>query len=219
MLNFNGGDCTRVNALRATMTYFDDFNLPLGAADEKLWNNAANTSTDPRFNLFFINDQFHAHTLHGTRVENVGDRSQTSQRFRKAMRLQASNRRRIVFDIDSPLSPRSVWYLDLNPVKTDVTGHADFFDTEGALGLPAGMLRLRLQFQTLSASLIGMNGASHQIASVDMQQEDREAVSNVRRHFEAFVGTDGVEIRVDGKQMINASFAPHSMAAGDYELM
>src|SRR5690606_894280 len=107
-----------------------------------------NTSTDPRFNLFFINDQLHAHTLHGTRVDNTGDRSQTSQRFRKALRIENGVRRRIVFDMDSPLSPRSVWYLDLNPVQTDVTGHADFFDEDGALGLPAGMLRLRAQFQT-----------------------------------------------------------------------
>ncbi|MEO7430619.1 MAG: hypothetical protein ABIR62_00955 [Dokdonella sp.] len=43
------------------MTQFDDFNLPLGPADEKLWNNATVTSTDARVNLFFINDQSDAH--------------------------------------------------------------------------------------------------------------------------------------------------------------
>ncbi len=219
VIDFDGGDGTRVAALRSSMTWFDDFNLPMGPADETLWNNAVNTSTDPRFNLFFINDQYHAHTLHGTRVDNTGDRSQTSQRFRKPLRIAQGERRRIVFDMDSPLSPRSVWYLDLNPVGTDVTGHADFFDEEGALGLPAGMLRLRAQFQSFSVSLIGMDGASHRIASVDLEQVGRQQVSNVRRHFEARVGTDGIEVLVDGRQVIDATFAPYMLRAGDYEPM
>ena len=217
VLDFDGGDGTRVDALRASLTHFDDFNRPLGAADETLWNNATVTSTDPRFNLFFINDQYHAHTLQGTRVDNTGDRSQTSQRFRKALRIEPAGRRRIVFDMDSPLSPRSVWYLDLNPVRTDLTGHADFFDSEGATGLPAGMLRLRAQFQTFSVSLIGMDGASHPIASVDMEAVGRQAVSNVRRNFDVHVGTDGIEVSIDGRDVIDATFAPHAFAAGDYE--
>jgi len=216
---FNGGDGTRVAALRSSMTWFDDFNLPMGPADEKLWNNATVTSTDPRFNLFFINDQYHSHTLQGTRVENTGDRSQTSQRFRKPMRLQAGQRRRIVFDMDSPLSPRSVWYLDLNPVQTDLTAHVDFFDQDGVTGLPAGILRMRVAGQQLSVSLMDMSGASHQIAVVDMEALGRQAISNVRRHFEARVGTDGIEILIDGRQVMNAGFAPYSLAARDYELL
>ena len=216
-LSFNGGDGTRVDALRASMTHFDDFNLPLGPADEKLWNNATVTSTDARFNLFFINDQYHAHTLNGTRVDNTGDRSQTSQRFRKLVRIAPGTRRRVVFDMDSPLSPRSVWYLDLNPVSTDLTAHTDFFDMDGTTGLPAGTLRLRAQFQTFSVNIVGMDGASHQIASVDMEASGRQAVSNVRRNFEARVGTDGIEVLIDGRSVINANYAPYALQAGDYE--
>jgi hypothetical protein len=216
-LVFDGGDATRVDALRASLTHFDDFNLPLGPADEKLWNNATVTSTDARFNLFFINDQYHAHTLNGTRVDNTGDRSQTSQRFRKPVRIEAGVRRRIVFDMDSPLSPRSVWYLDLNPVSTDLTAHTDFFDMDGSTGLPAGTLRLRSQFQTFSVDLIGMDGAQHQVATVDMEASGRQAVSNVRRHFEVRVGTDGIQVSIDGRSVIDASFAPATLPAGDYE--
>lgn len=219
IIDFDGGDGARVAALRAQMTWFDDFNLPAGAADEKLWNNATATSTDTRFNLFFINDQYHAHTLNGTRVDNTGDKSQTSQRFRKRLRLEQGTHRRIVFDMDSPLSPRSVWYLDLNPVSTDVTGHADFFDEEGAPGLPAGMLRLRAQGQHFSVNLIDMQGASHRIASVDMEALGRQAVSNVRRSFEVRVGTADIEVHVDGRRIIDADFAPYAVAAGDYELL
>lgn len=218
-IGFNGGDPARVDALRASLTYFDDFNLPLGAADEKLWNNATVTSTDPRFNLFFINDQYHAHTLNGTRVDNTGDKSQTSQRFRKKMRVESGVRRRVVFDMDGPLSPRSVWYLDLNPVTTDTTAHASFFDEDGAAGLPAGILRIRAQFQTLSVSLIDMQGASHQVATVDMENAGRQVVTNVRRHFDVRVGTDGVQIFVDDKSLINATFAPGAFSTGDYELL
>ncbi len=218
-INFNGGDPARVNALRASLTYFDDFNLPLGAADETLWNNASMVSTDPRFNLFFINDQFHAHTINGTKVDNVGDKSQSAQRFRKKIRIEEGQRRRIVFDMDSPLSSRSLWYLDLNPVATELTGHASFFDEDGDLGLPAGILRLRAGGQTLSLSLVDLQGASHKLASVDMESLGRQAISNVRRNFDVRVGTDGVEVFIDAQRVIQTSYAPYSFNAGDYELL
>lgn len=219
LIDFNGGDGARVAALRSSLTYFDDFNVPLGPADEKLWNNASVTSTDPRFNLFFVNDQYHAHTLQGTRVENTGDKSQTSQRFRKKLRIEAGTRRRIVFDMDAPLSPRSVWYLDLNPIPTDVTAHASFFDEEGALGLPAGILRLRAIGQELSVSLIDMQGASHRLAAVNLENLGRQAISNVRRQFDVRVGTDGVQVFIDGRSVLNTGYAPYAFAAGDYELL
>jgi len=218
-ITFNGGDGTRVAALRSSLTAFDDFNLPIGAADERLWNNAQMVSTDPRFNLFFINDQFHAHTLHGTNVENTGDKSQTSQRFRKMVRINASAERRIVFDMDSLLSPRSVWYLDFNPIPSDLTAHASFFDEEGAVGLPAGILRIRAQGQSLSVSIVDLQGASHQVASVDMENVGRQAVTNVRRSFDVRVDTDSIRIFLDGQLVINTDFAPYTLPAADYELL
>jgi hypothetical protein len=216
---FNGGDATRVAALRSSLTHFDDFNLPMGAADETLWNNASTVSTNPLFNLFFVNDQFHAHTLHGTKLENTGDRSQSSQRFRKKVRIESNTRRRIVFDMDSLLSPRSVWYLDFNPIPTEVTGHASFFDEEGALGLPAGILRLRAQGQTLSVSIVDLQGASHQVASVDMEAQGRQAIPNVRRSFDLRVGTNGIEVFIDGKSVINTAYGNYTLPAADYELL
>ncbi|MET0709588.1 MAG: hypothetical protein ABWY82_22505 [Tardiphaga sp.] len=218
-LSFNGGDGARVAALRSSLTYFDDFNLPEGAADERLWNNANSVSTDPRFNLFFINDQFHSHTLHGTRHENTGDRSQTSQRFRKKIRLEPEARRRIVFDMDSPLSPRSAWYLDLNPIPTELTGHLNFFDENGALGLPAGVLRLRSQAQMLSVHIMDLQGASHQVASVNMEELGLQAITNVRRSFDVRVGTAAIQIFIDGVSVINANYGGVNLPAADYELL
>jgi hypothetical protein len=218
---FNGGDGTRVAALRAAMTYFDDFNLPEGPADEKLWNNAHSTSTDPRYNLFFINAQFHAHTLNGTQTSgpHVGDKSQSAQRFRKPILLEAGVRRRIVFDMDSPLSPRSVWYLDLNPIARDLTGHADFFDDDGAKGLPAGVVRLRCQGQFFSVHLIGDDGASLKVASVDMETAGVQAIPNVRRAFDVRLGTEGVEVFIDGKRVIEKAFDAGAVRPGVYELL
>ena len=210
-LSFSGGDGARVAALRSSLTYFDDFNLPQGAVEELLWNSASAVSTDPQFNLFFINDQFHSHTLHGTRHENAGDRSQTSHRFRKKIRIEFRRGRRIVFDMDSPLSSRSVWYLDLNPIPTELTGHFEFFDHDGALGLPAGMLRLRSQGQTLSVHIIDPQGASHQVASINMEALGRQAVTNVRRSFDVRVGTKDIQIFIDGTSVINAGYGASSL--------
>lgn len=222
---FMGGDASRVNALRSSLTYFDDFNLPMGPADERLWGNAVSTSTDLRYNQFFVNSQLHVHTMHGMRVDNTGDRSQTSQRFRKRIRLENGVRRRVVFDMDSPLSSRSVWYLDFNPVPTEVTGHASFFDEEGDAGLPAGALRLRMGGQSLSVSLIDAAGASHRIANVDMEALGRQAVPNVRRAFDLRVGTDGIQIRIDDRVVLDTAYIgavsgqQYSVPAGDYELL
>ncbi|MEZ5442411.1 MAG: hypothetical protein R3F15_13090 [Lysobacterales bacterium] len=218
-LGFAGGNGQRVAALRSSMTFFDDFNLPLGPTDERNWNNAQMVSTDERFNLFFINGQLHTHTVNGTRVDNTGDKSQTTQRFRHKLRLAAGAERRIVFDMDSLLSPRSVWYLDLNPISADLTGHASFFDEEGALGLPAGILRLRAQGQSLSVSIVDLQGASHRVAAVDMEGEGRQAITNVRRSFDLRVRSDHVRILVDGRQLIDAPLAPYALPPADYELL
>jgi hypothetical protein len=190
-----------------------------------LWNNAVMTSTDPRYNQFFINGQLHVHSMHGTRIDNTGDKSQTSQRFRKRIRIEQGVRRRVVFDMDSPLSGRSVWYLDFNPVPTEVTGHASFFDFEGDNGLPAGALRLRMGGQTLSVSLIDPAGEAHRIASVDMEEAGRQAVPNVRRAFDLRVGTDGIQIFIDGRSVLDTAYVgeesgqTYTFPADDYELL
>lgn len=218
-LGFSGGDGARVAALRTSLTYFDDFNLPQGAADELLWNNASSATTDPLYNLFFINDQFHSHTLHGTRHKGAGDRSQTSQRFRKKIRIEPEGHRRIVFDMDTPLSSRSVWYLDLNPIPTELTGHQEFHDQDGTLGLPAGVLRLRSQGQMFSVHIIDPQGATRQVASINMEALGQQVVTNVRRSFDVRVGSKDIQVFIDGARVINANYGGYSLPPADYELL
>lgn len=205
-LTFAGGDGSRVLALKANMTFFDDFNLPVGPADELKWNNAMGPQADPRFNLFFVNHQCHVHTLNGTRNDGAGDRSQVAQRSRKPIMIEEGVRRQIVFDMDGLFSGRSVWYLDLNPVETDLMGHLSFFDFDGETGLPADVFRLRAVGNEISVNLINSAGASQKIASSHLPDYGRRMHPNVRRSFDVRLGIDGVEVFVDGTSVIDASF-------------
>ena len=216
---FNGGDGTRVDALRSSLTFFDDFNLPMGAPDERKWNNATVPQTDPRYNMFFINDQCHVHTLNGTLNDAAGDKSQVAQRARKPIAIENGVRRRIVFDMDTLFGPRSVWYLDLNPVPTDVTGHSSFFDEDGDKGLPASVLRLKAAGNEFSVHLIDGNGASYKIAGVTLYDVGRKMCTNVRRNFDVRVGTDGIQVFVDGTSVINTTFTAGAFKPGTYELL
>jgi hypothetical protein len=218
-LTFDGGDSTRVTNLRNSMTFFDDFNLPMGPADELKWNNATAPQTDPRFNLFFINPQYHTHTLNGTLNGAAGDKSQVAQRARKSILIEENVRRKIVFDMDGIFSPRSIWYLDLNPIKTDLTGHMSFFDFDGDTGLPADVLRLRAEGHNISVNLINSQGASYHIASAHLPDFGRAMAPNVRRAFDVSVGIDGITIKVDGIVVIDASFDMGTFKSGIYDLL
>ena len=218
-MTFNGGDGTRVVALRSSMTFFDDFNLPMGAPDERKWNNAMTPQTDPRFNLFFVNDQCHVHTLNGTLNEAAGDKSQVAQHARKPIAIETGVRRRIVFDMDGIFSPRGVWYLDFNPVNVDLTGHMSFFDEDGEKALPASVLRLKAGNQSFSVHMIDSAGASYKLAEVILYEKGRKMSSNVRRHFDVRLGTDGVQVFVDGTSVIDIPFATGAFKPGTYDLL
>ena len=216
---FNGGDGTRVDALRSSLTFFDDFNLPMGAPDERKWNNAMAPQTDPRYNIFFINDQCHVHTLNGTLNDAAGDKAQVAQRARKPIAIETGVRRRIVFDMDALFGPRSVWYLDFNPVATDLTGHTSFFDQDGEKALPASVFRIKAGGNELSVHLIDGNGASYKIAGVTLYEKGRKMCTNVRRNFDVRLGTDGVQIFVDGTSVIDTTFTAGAFKPGTYELL
>ncbi len=216
---FEGGDGSRVSDLRSSMTFFDDFNLPMGPPDELKWNNAMTPQTDPRFNLFFINPQCHTHTLTGTLNGAAGDKAQVAQRPRKPIVIEEGVRRRIVFDMDGIFSPRGVWYLDLNPVKTDLTGHTSFTDRDGDAGLPADVFRIKARNNEVTVFLINSLGELYKIATSDLSDFDRRMSTNVRRFFDVRLGVDGVEIFVDGTSVLNTTFPEASFKPGVYDLL
>lgn len=215
-MTFQGGDGSRVAELRSSMTFFDDFNWEEGPADELKWNNAMGPQTDPRFNLFFINKQCHVHTLNGTRNDGAGDRSLVAQRARKKLLIEQNVERRIVFDMDGIFSGRSVWYLDLTPVPTDLMSHLSFFDTDGDTGLPADMFRLRAVGNEISVSLINSAGASQRIADTHLPSFGRRMHPNVRRTFDVRLSATGVQIRVDDTTVLEANFPAGAFKPGVY---
>lgn len=218
-MDFMGGSSARVNELKTQMTFFDDFNLAMGPAEEKKWNHAAGPQTDPRFNLFFINGQCHVHTLNGTLNGAAGDKSVVAERARKPILFEEGSRRRIVFDMDGIFSGRSVWYLDFNPVETDLTGHASFFDFDGDAGLPADVCRLKASGHSFSVSLINGQGESYKIAEAHLPDFDRAMMTNVRRSFDVSLGPDGIRVLVDSVEVINAVFPPGSFKPGVYSAL
>lgn len=219
-IDFMGGDPTRVNDLRANMMFFDDFNLPMGLPDELKWNNAMTPQTDSRFNLFFINPQCHTHTLAGTRTDNpAGDKAQVAQRARKPIQIEEGVRRKIVFDMDGIYCPRGVWYLDLNPVQTDLTGHMSFFDSDGDVGLPADVFRIKAKGDEVFIHLINSQGALYNVDSGKMSDIGKRYSTNVRMAFDVRLGTDGVTVMVDTDTLINATFNPGDFKAGTYHAL
>src|SRR5207247_5649166 len=89
------GDPTRVNNLRSRMNgFFDDFNLPEGAPDERKWNTAYSLCNAPDSNSFFINNQFH---VHDTIFSGNCDRGQDVNRPRAVLDLSDNITRTIVF--------------------------------------------------------------------------------------------------------------------------
>lgn len=218
---FMGGDATRVDALRSEMTFFDDFNLPMGLPDELKWNNAMTPQTDDRFNLFFINPQCHTHTLTGTKRphETAGDKAQVAQRARKPMLIEHGVRRKIVFDMDGVYTPRGVWYLDFNPVNTDLTGHMSFFDPDGETGLPADVCRIKIKGDDLFVHLINSAGALFNVATAKFSSIGKRMSVNVQRSFDIRLGTDGITVYVDNVQLLDAAFDPGSFKPGEYHAL
>ena len=99
------GTPARVDALRARMNgFFDDFNLPAGAPDERKWNSAYSRCNAATSNGFFINDQFHAHS---TVFSGNCDRGQSISRPRAALDFSDNGTRTIVFDWDGECAATS----------------------------------------------------------------------------------------------------------------
>jgi len=98
---FDGGSRFRVRRLRKEMSgFFDDFNRPMGLPDETKWNTTFSKINDPSLQAFFINAQYHTHTVVGTPAFGFGDRGQTVHRIRNKLRIEEDDTRRIVFDLD-----------------------------------------------------------------------------------------------------------------------
>src|SRR4051794_4100536 len=198
------GNPARLDALRQRMNgFFDDFNLPAGAPDERKWNSAYSRCNADWSNGFFINDQFHAHN---TVFSGNCDRSQSISRPRVALDFSDNGTRTIEFDWDGEVR-RSQWYLDLVPRMMDISGQVNL---EGVVAPadPANGLRFHQNEQVASIEVFGPNGTLSTPAYTDghpyqpLDWAGLKQVSNVRRHWEIHISRDYAEILINGVKVL-----------------
>ena len=191
------GTPARVDALRARMNgFFDDFNLPAGAPDERKWNSAFSRCNADTSNGFFINDQFHAHN---TVFSANCDRGQSISRPRATLDFSDNGTRTIVFDWDGELR-RNQWYLDIVPRMMDISGQVNI---EGIIAPadPAQGLRFHQNEQAANIFEFGDNGSETTLAQIgdlfsSLEWAGLKQVSNVRRHWEIHLSRDQAEVLI-----------------------
>jgi hypothetical protein len=198
------GASARVDALRARMNgFFDDFNLPAGAPDERKWNSAYSRCNADWSNGFFINDQFHAHN---TVFSGNCDRGQSIGRPRATLDFSDNGTRTIEFDFDGNFG-RSQWYLDLVPRLMDISGQVSIEGTNSPAD-PANGVRFHQNEQGLSIETFAPNGALTVPASTNwkpyppLDWAGLKLVPNVRRHWKIHISRDHADILIDGKQVL-----------------
>lgn len=164
------GNSSRVDALRTQMNgFFDDFNRPQGAFDERLWNNSYSGCVGEGLGGQFINSQYHAHNE--ASATNC-DRGMSISRPRK--KLDFKNRTAtITFDLDGSAGSRTKWYLDILGVAADVTADkpiditSRIADNTGDVAHPGNILRIRQMNNNLEALIVDQSGEAFLIPIQD----------------------------------------------------
>ncbi|MEO7913688.1 MAG: fibronectin type III domain-containing protein, partial [Roseiflexaceae bacterium] len=215
------GISARVDALRTRMNgFFDDFNLPAGAPDERKWNSAYSRCNADSSNGFFINDQFHAHN---TVFSGNCDRGQSISRPRAALDFSDNGTRTIVFDWDGEFR-RSQWYLDLVPRLMDISGQVNLEGISMPAD-PANGLRIHQNEQVVSIDAFGLNGALTTPAHTDskpylpLDWAGLKQVSNVRRHWEIHIRRDYAEILINGVKVLATAPGAFQLTEDRYYLL
>lgn len=216
------GDPARVNALRAKMNgFFDDFNLPEGAPDERKWNSAFSRCNAPASNGFFINNQVHAHN---TVASATCDRGQSISRPRAALDFSDNGTRTIVFDFDGEFR-RDQWYLDLVPRMMDISGQVSIEAGGDTRADPANGLRFHQTEQGLRIIAFTPSGAEETLAMTDgnpFQTLDwlgLKLVSNVRRQWEIRLSRTSVEMFINGQKVLATQPNTFHLSENSYTLL
>lgn len=215
------GTPARVDALRARMNgFFDDFNLPAGAPDERKWNSAYSRCNAATSNGFFINDQFHAHN---TVFSGNCDRGQSISRPRATLDFSDNGTRSITFDWDGELR-RNFWYLDIVPRMMDISGQVNI---EGIIAPadPAHGLRFSQNEQAANIYQFGDNGSETALAQTDfnpyppLDWAGFKQVPNVRRHWEIRISRQQAEVLINGQTVMKTAAGAFNLTQDRYYLL
>jgi len=222
-------DATRVNNMRARLNgFFDDFNLPMGAFEERDWNQAYTGCMAIGKVSQHINNQFHAHNVVAS---NHCDRGAASSRVRHP--FDFTNRTgTIEFDLDGSQKGRQFWYLDLTPFgrKRDLTGQTDIQDPAPRIADPPYMLRIAeivdkieiyvsdAQGRLFKLDDMYQNGACGNIMEY-CNGENMIPLINVRRHWRIELSKTSLQIFIDDRKVIDGSLVTQHTPSGlEYEV-
>lgn len=200
------GNSARVDALRNQMTgFFDDFNTAAGAPDELKWNVAYSNCNDPKYNGFFINTQFHVHSM--LSATNC-DRGQNVARPRQTFDFTGRTGT-ITFDFDGEFR-RDQWYMDLMPEMMDIGGQVNI-ESGDVASSPGNVLRFHQNDQVVEVLYINSAGIETSLAKTDwnpyptLDWVGLQLVPNVRRHWTFKISQSSTEILVNGKTVLKTA--------------
>jgi hypothetical protein len=215
-INFTPNDA-RTRALAAQMTgFFDDFNRPAGAIDERKWNTSYSTHNAPDKNGTFINDQFHVHnTLSNYFGPGMtgGDGEWVMNRPRAVFDVTGRTGT-VAFDFDGTFHERDVWYLDMIPAdvnggRLDAIGHV----SAGPIRQhPGDFIRFEETGQILRIYYHDAAGQPHLLAITDWGQyrpldhTPVKLVPNVRRRMKIMFSQTHAEWFIDDLKVLEADY-------------
>jgi len=220
-------DPSRVNDMRSRLTgFFDDMNRPMGAFDEKKWNQSYSGCMSIGKVSQHINNQFHGHNVIAS---GHCDRGAASSRAREL--FDFTDRTGIIeFDLDGSQKGRQFWYLDLTNGnrKRDLSGHTSFFSSNSAD--PKGMLRIAEIGPDISIQISNEYGQMFTLS--DMYQdgacgdrlyscggENLNPLINVRKHWRIELSKTHIRIFIDDIKVIDGSLiSEHSPNGLEYEV-
>lgn len=223
-------DETRVNDMRTRLNgFFDDFNTPMGAFEERDWNQSYTGCMAIGKVSQHINDQFHAHNVIAS---NHCDRGAASSRVRHP--FDFTNRTGVIeFDLDGSQRTRQFWYLDLSPVsrKRDLTAHTSIGEGDNPNASdPPFMLRIAEVVDVIKIQLADENGRLYSLPNVYengacgnfmayCNDENLLPQINVRKHWRIELSKTHIKIFINGIKVVDGSLiADHAPNGLEFEV-
>ncbi len=221
-------DPTRVNDMRERLNgFFDDMNTPMGAFDEKKWNQSYSGCMKIGYVSQHVNGQYHGHNVIAS---NHCDRGVASSRVREIFDF-TDRTGNIEFDLDGSQNGREFWYLDITNAnrKRDLTGHTSIGSQDDNPADPAGMLRIAEVGSKIIISIANSNGELIELENMyedgacgdDLRycpEENLGTAINVRRHWKVELSKTHFRIFINDSKVIDGSLiTEHSPNGLEFE--
>ncbi len=214
-------DPSRVTAQKQASNFFDDFNLPAGAVDEKKWNSGYSYCDVPALNGSFVNSQFHVHNMF-TQFQKCYAATAAS-RARTPIVINDNQTSFVEFDVDGMVGNQvedggRIWYLYFSPERVDIVRWMDLARLDSfSVGYPAKMPMVVQRGKSVSISVIDAENKYQAVATGEIN--DFDIVPNVRRRWRVEVGRQSMKVIVNGKVVVETTDPRVRMDKNVYHLI